>query len=156
MVHEGRRVLIDTVSRQILDSVDERLALQRFMSWLYTVKGNHAGVVLISHSTIKLDVPVLLQALTRHKLESKFFDVVSVRIITFVNQRSYNCLCLGYWIWRFIWTFLNGNANSVPCTLPSSSLHCNGRTSNRAARRSKWRRSCLPSSRNCFWIPTDT
>jgi hypothetical protein len=81
VVHEGRRVLIDTVSRQILDSVDERLALQRFMSWLYTVKGNHAGVVLISHSTIKLDVPVLLQALTRHKLEAKFFDVVSLLLI---------------------------------------------------------------------------
>ncbi|XP_059483557.1 uncharacterized protein LOC132201417 [Neocloeon triangulifer] len=76
VVHEGRRVLIDTVSRQILDSVDERLALQRFMAWLYTTKGNHTGVVLISHSTIKLDVPVLLQALTRHKLEGKFFEIV--------------------------------------------------------------------------------
>jgi len=81
VVHEGRRVLIDTVSRQILESVDERLALQRFMSWLYTVKGNHAGVVLISHSTIKLDVPVLLQSLSRHKLEAKFFEVVSIQHI---------------------------------------------------------------------------
>lgn len=76
IIHDGKRALMDTVSRQLLDATDERTALIRFMEWLTMVRGFHDGVVMISHSTIKLDVPVLLQALQRHKLDQKFFLIV--------------------------------------------------------------------------------
>ncbi|XP_046383169.1 uncharacterized protein LOC124153835 [Ischnura elegans] len=104
IVHEGKRVLINTITRKILDTLDEYTALVRFYEWLKMVSEGatsnpseslHApeeavnysketgikqmeprSVVLVSHSGIKLDIPVLLQALERHGLTELFFEVV--------------------------------------------------------------------------------
>ncbi|KAG8229974.1 hypothetical protein J437_LFUL008548 [Ladona fulva] len=99
----GQRVLINTVTRRILDTTDERTALLRFYEWLRQIaevackwsvsqygnreergaavgsipKKRPCSVVLVSHSGIKLDIPVLLQALSRHCLTDMFFEVVS-------------------------------------------------------------------------------
>ncbi|XP_071441282.1 uncharacterized protein [Hetaerina americana] len=107
IVHEGKRVLINTITRRILDTTDEYTALVRFYKWLKMISEgtscnpsessqfpeeaessyNNAqesqakenglpSVVLVSHSGIKLDIPVLLQALERHGLTELFFGVV--------------------------------------------------------------------------------
>lgn len=105
-IHEGKRVLINTLTRRILDTTDERTALLRFYEWLRQIsevackwsaspcvageaedkvadastrvqEKRQCSVVLVSHSGIKLDIPVLLQALTRHDLTEMFFEVVS-------------------------------------------------------------------------------
>ncbi|XP_063225726.1 uncharacterized protein LOC134532775 [Bacillus rossius redtenbacheri] len=76
---EGRgcaRALLDTRSGERLDALPERAALLRFVAWLRQLRGAGAGLVLVSHGAVLLDVPVLLLALRRTGLAEHFAQVV--------------------------------------------------------------------------------
>nr|CAD7400702.1 unnamed protein product [Timema cristinae] len=78
LVDEITKVLKTGISRSntMMDTVDERSALENFLSWLEEVKGNTDGIILANYDSNSLEIPVLLIALRRHSLTDCFKHIV--------------------------------------------------------------------------------
>nr|CAD7577739.1 unnamed protein product [Timema californicum] len=68
--------LQDLQSNTLMDTIDERSALENFLSWLEEVKGNTDGIILANYDSNSLEIPVLLIALRRHSLTDCFKHIV--------------------------------------------------------------------------------